>query len=132
MPIGKLITIIMHDTETLSRMFSDVAINSVINIMSIIAIVIMMFLLNMELAIFISFAILIMLVITAYYRKYSKESWKEIRNSISKLNVFLSEHIASLNITLKNANIKFLMIFGLFPPTPQFYANFIDSISIMV
>lgn len=139
MPIGKLITIIMHDTETLSRMFSDIAINSVINIMSIIAIVIMMFLLNTDLAICISLAILIMLVITAYYRKYSKESWKEIRDSISKLNVFLSEHIASLkiikifaeeerissefnklNTTLKNANVKFLMIFGLFPPTLSF------------
>lgn len=139
MPIGKLITIIMHDTETLSRMFSDIAINSVINIMSIMAIVIMMFLLNTDLAICISLAILIMLVITAYYRKYSKESWKEIRDSISKLNVFLSEHIASLkiikifaeeerissefnklNTTLKNANVKFLMIFGLFPPTLSF------------
>lgn len=137
--VGDIITTINHDTEVLSILFNDVIINALINILSIVSILVVMFVLNVKLALYISIVVAIMIVLTMIYRSYSKNSWVVIRGSISNLNVFLSEHISAiktikiylgekqilrefdtLNTNLKNAQVRFLLIFGLFPPTLSF------------
>lgn len=97
-PIGKLVTRVTNDTETLNEMYTSVIINSVKNIFLLIGIVIAMLSFNIKLSLLTYSVIPILIISTIIFRRYSKTIFRQVRENVSKVNAFLSEHISGMKI----------------------------------
>lgn len=97
-PIGKLVTRITNDTETLNEMYTSVIVNSANSILMILGISIFMFVLDWQLTLAIFLVIPLILVATLIFRKHSIHAYREYRTKIAMVNTFLSEHISGMRI----------------------------------
>lgn len=98
MPIGKLVTRVTNDTETLNEMYTSVIINSVKNIFLLIGIVIAMLSYNFKLSMLTFSVMPVLILATIIFRRYSKIIYRRVRENVSKVNAFLSEHISGMKI----------------------------------
>ncbi|MCT4563635.1 MAG: ABC transporter ATP-binding protein/permease [Maledivibacter sp.] len=97
-PIGKLVTRVTNDTETINEMYTSVIINSVKNIFILIGIIIAMISFNFKLSLITYSVIPILIIATIIFRRYSKIVFREVRENVAKVNAFLSEHISGMRI----------------------------------
>ncbi|MCT4542447.1 MAG: ABC transporter ATP-binding protein/permease [Vallitalea sp.] len=135
-PVGKLITRVTNDTETLNEMYTSVIVNSVKSILMIVGISIMMFILDWRLTLVVFLVIPLILIATLLFRHHSRKAYREVRTKVASINAFLSEHISGMRIVqmfsqekrkmeefekankeLEKANVKQLIIFGIYRPT---------------
>ncbi|WP_432402042.1 ABC transporter ATP-binding protein [Wukongibacter sp. M2B1] len=98
MPIGKLVTRVTNDTETINEMYTSVIVNSVKNIFILIGIVIAMLSFNLRLSLLTYTLMPILIIATIVFRRYSKIIYRQIRENVAKVNSFLSEHISGIKI----------------------------------
>ncbi len=134
-PVGKLVTRITNDTGTLMDFFTNILVNMLKNIITLVAIAIISFFVNWQLALILIAFLPIILVITIFFRSKSKKVYREIRKNVSSINGFLSENLSGmktiqifnqeerkaeeftkLNKQLRDSNLKSVRIFALFRP----------------
>lgn len=135
-PVGKLVTRITNDTETLNEMYTTVIVDLFKNVFLIIGIILMMLKINLELSL-ISFLVLpFIFFFTVLFRKIARSNYREIRNILSNFNSFLSENISGMKIiqifniekkkmeqfsehnsSLNKSYLKEIIIFGIFKPS---------------
>lgn len=139
-PVGKLVTRVTNDTETLNEMYTSVLVNSLKNIFLLIGIVVVMIRINLKLSLIVFTVIPLVVISTAIFRKYSRKMYREVRTHVAKINAFLSEHISGMkiiqifaredvvlkefdqsNVKLRKAFIKQLNIFGVYRPLMYFF-----------
>ena len=134
-PTGRIITRVVSDIEAIGAMFSQGILSIFGDIFKIIIIVIWMFFSNWKLA-FISLSFFPVLIFsTIVFQKLMKKTFENIRSSISKLNVFVYEHIIGMHIVkifnqerlesqkfkkinqdYKNNNLDSVLYFSIFLP----------------
>lgn len=138
-PVGKLVTRVTNDTETLNEMYTNVIVNSVKSILMLVGITVMMFILDWRLTLVILLVIPLILIASMLFRHYSKKFYREVRTKVAAINTFLSEHISGMRIVqifsqeerkmeefnkanndLKKSHLKQLIIFGIYRPTMYF------------
>lgn len=134
-PVGKLVTRITNDTGTLMDFFTNILVNMLKNIITLVAIAIISFFVNWQLALILIAFLPIILAITIFFRSKSKKVYREIRKNVSSINGFLSENLSGmktiqifnqeerkaeeftkLNKQLRASNLKSVRIFALFRP----------------
>lgn len=134
-PVGKLVTRITNDTGTLMDFFTNILVNMLKNIITLVAIAIISFFVNWQLALILIAFLPIILAITIFFRSKSKKVYREIRKNVSSINGFLSENLSGmktiqifnqeerkaeeftkLNKQLRDLNLKSVRIFALFRP----------------
>lgn len=134
-PVGKLVTRITNDTGTLMDFFTNILVNMLKNIITLVAIAIISFFVNWQLALILIAFLPIILAITIFFRAKSKKVYREIRKNVSSINGFLSENLSGmktiqifnqeerkaeeftkLNKQLRDSNLKSVRIFALFRP----------------
>lgn len=134
-PVGKLVTRITNDTGTLMDFFTNILVNMLKNIITLVAIAIISFFVNWQLALILIAFLPIILAITVFFRSKSKKVYREIRKNVSSINGFLSENLSGmktiqifnqeerkaeeftkLNKQLRDSNLKSVRIFALFRP----------------
>lgn len=134
-PVGKLVTRITNDTGTLMDFFTNILVNMLKNIITLVAIAIISFFVNWQLALILIAFLPIILAITIFFRTKSKKVYREIRKNVSSINGFLSENLSGmktiqifnqeerkaeeftkLNKQLRDSNLKSVRIFALFRP----------------
>lgn len=134
-PVGKIVTRITNDTETLNEMYTSVIVDSVKNIIMIIGIFITMFLLNAKLTMYVMIVMPFIMLSAYLFRHYSKKIYEEVRTQVAAINTFLSEHISGMRIVqifakeketltkfdetnkkLLKSNLDQLMLFSFFRP----------------
>ena len=132
-PVGKLVTRITNDTGTLMDFFTNILVNMLKNIITLVAIAIISFFVNWQLALILIAFLPIILAITIFFRSKSKKVYREIRKNVSSINGFLSENLSGmktiqifnqeerkaeeftkLNKQLRDSNLKSVRIFALF------------------
>ena len=97
-PTGQLITRVISDMESIASIFSQGLLVVFGDIFKMIVIIICMFFVNWELA-FISLTFLPFLVLsTIFFQRYMQSAFIDVRRYISKMNIFLYEHIIGMNI----------------------------------
>jgi ATP-binding cassette, subfamily B, multidrug efflux pump len=97
-PVGKLITRIASDVEALGNVFASGAVGVVSDLITIIAMVVTIYLLNWQLAsILVSMLIPVTALIIFFQQQYRKANYKA-RDELSRLNSMLQENIAGINI----------------------------------
>lgn len=134
-PVGKLVTRITNDTGTLMDFFTNILVNMLKNIITLVAIAIISFFVNWQLALILIAFLPIILAVTIFFRSKSKKVYREIRKNVSSINGFLSENLSGmktiqifnqeerkaeeftkLNKQLRDSNLKSVRIFALFRP----------------
>ena len=98
-PVGKLVTRVTNDTNTISEMYTSVAVNLIRNILYLIAILIVLFILNSKITLYVIIVIPIVLFAAFLFRKFSRASYRRVRASLSEVNAFLSENLSGMKIT---------------------------------
>lgn len=97
-PVGRLVTRVTNDIRAIDEMLASGVITIVQDVIMIIAIVILMLVLNWQLAL-ISMAILPLVIwVIAVFRRKTRVLYREVRKHLAQLNATLAEHIAGQKI----------------------------------
>lgn len=97
-PVGKLVTRVSNDTESVNELFSTVLVKLFRNSVKILGFAVVMLSINVKMAL-ISFVMLpVVTVLTFLFRYLSRKAYQITRNKITDLNTFLSEHISGMKL----------------------------------
>ncbi|MFA9422696.1 MAG: ABC transporter ATP-binding protein [Sedimentibacter sp.] len=144
-PLGKLVTRVTNDTEALNEMYTSVIVNILKSCFILLGVIITMLTYNVKLSLMTFTIIPFIALFTFIFENTSKKIYREIRNKISAMNSFISEHISGMKIVqifaveneifnnfkfenekLRKENIKQLFAFSIYNPT-----NFLMNITAM-
>ena len=134
-PVGKLVTRAGNDVNVLYELYTSILTNMLRNVFMLLEISIIMFFLNVKLALIVLISAPVVVIIAYIFRKYSRRAHREVRKGVSDINAFLSENISGMKVTqvfnqedkklkefdeknnkLRQAHIKEIIIFGVFRP----------------
>ena len=97
-PIGRLITRVTNDVEVLNEMFSSGIVMVFSDVFTIFGIFYFMFSMSWELAL-ISLSVLPLLFYgTFLFRRRARETYREVRIQIARINSFMQEHITGMMV----------------------------------
>jgi len=140
-PVGKLVTRVINDTNTISEMYTNVGVNLVKNILYLIAILIVIFVINWKISLFVIMVVPLVFLATVIFRKYSRASYRKVRQNVSEVNAFLSENLSGMKVTqifnqeekkrlefkdhsmkLRNSYLQEILVFGIYRPIVYMFA----------
>lgn len=98
-PVGRLVTRVNNDTNSINEMYTQVFANLVKYSLTIIGIYVNMLFINPILTGYISIIFVLLVIITIICRSYSRKAFSEERKQVSNLNSFLSENLSGVKIT---------------------------------
>ncbi len=148
-PIGRLVTRVTNDCETVNEMFTSVIVNILKSFFVLAGVMVMMLSYNIELALYIFIVIPFITVATFVFRKATRKIYREMRAKISDLNGFVAEHVSGMKVVqaftaeddvkeefetktekLRQTNMKQLMAFALYSPVS--YVMNITALGILI
>lgn len=148
-PIGKLVTRVTNDTNTLNEMFTNSIVNLIRNFATLIFVLVAMFLKNWKLTLYILAVVPFIIAFTILFKSVTRKAYRQVRTDISNMNAFLSENISGMKITqmfnqedkqynefkrrntrLNNSSLKQTITFGIFRPT--MYLLYVVAVIIVV
>lgn len=135
-PVGRLMTRITNDVDALNELLTSGAISVFGDLLTLIAIMIVLLVTNWRLAL-ITFTVLpVLIVLASYFRRKMRDSFRTVRVRLSRLNAYIAENIAGtqivqlftreernfrrfdqLNQDYFRANMRSVLYFILFTPT---------------
>ncbi|HBA03364.1 MAG TPA: ABC transporter ATP-binding protein [Clostridium sp.] len=95
-PVGRLVTRITNDVETLNEMYTSVLVYLIKDLFLVSGIVIAMFLLDIKLGIVSIVTLPLVVALTFIFRKYDREAYRKVRTRLSRINSNLSENISGM------------------------------------
>ncbi len=97
-PVGRLITRVTNDTETLNDLFADVLVNLFKDFFTLFGIVFVMLRLDWRIAL-ICFALLpLVTVATVLYRRKARDAYRLVRVRLARINASLQESISGMRV----------------------------------
>lgn len=97
-PVGKLVTRVANDTDSISRLFTNVLVNLIKNFFVIIGVIIAMFAIHVPLALMVLCFAPFIVFFSFVFRKFSRRAHRNVKNGTSDINAFLSEHLSGMKI----------------------------------
>jgi ATP-binding cassette subfamily B protein len=97
-PVGRLMTRVTSDVETLNELFSSGVVTVFGDVFTLIAILTMMLAVDWRLAL-VAFAVIPLMILAARtFRRQVRSSFRDIRVRLARLNAFLQEHISGMRV----------------------------------
>ncbi len=144
-PVGKLVTRVTNDTNSISMFFTGVLVNLVKNAFLVIAVLVAMLLLNYALTLMVLCFVPFIVLFTLIFRKFLRRAYRRVKDGTTDINTYLSENLSGMKITQifnredrkmaefaeKNAKLgkskeKQILVFGIF--RPAVYMLYITSV----
>lgn len=148
-PVGKLVTRVNNDTNTLNELYTSVIINLLKSVFSIAGALGAMFALHVHLTLYILALSPILVIISIFFRKKSRSAYRDVRTNLTNVNTFLSENLSGMKVTqifnqeskkmnefsdrndkLKKSGLKEIFIFGVF--RPSIYVIYISALTLVL
>ena len=139
MPVGSLVTRVVSYTAALSELFTTILVNLVKNVLTIVGVYTIMYFISWKLSLIMLGFVVVVFVISFFFRKIIHKIFTEERQYISDLNIFLNENLSGMKIiqifnqekrkhkqfNVKNENLrktryKVLLAFGIYRPLISF------------
>lgn len=98
-PVGRLVTRVMNDADSISQMFTSIVINMIRSFIMMVVILILLFIISPTLALITLITIPFIGLTSYFFRKITRRTYRRIRDEISALNSFLSENLSGMKIT---------------------------------
>ena len=138
-PVGRIVTRITNDTESINDLYSNIIVRLFRNVVKVIALIVWMLVLDVKMALYSLIMVPVVAVLTFIFRRLSRKCYQIVRTRITALNTFLSEHLSGMRIIqifhrekekcdefgekndqLYKAGFQEMMIFGIFRPLIYF------------
>ncbi|MFA5560286.1 MAG: ABC transporter ATP-binding protein [Acholeplasmataceae bacterium] len=140
-PVGKLVTRVCNDTNSISEMYSSVAVNLIRNLLYLVAILVVLFILNWKITLYVLAVIPFVILASVIFRRFSRASYRRVRANLSEVNAFLSENLSGMKVTqifnqeekkklefreksglLRNSYLQEIFVFGIYRPSVYFFS----------
>lgn len=140
-PVGKLVTRVTNDTNTLSEMYTNVAVNLIRNSVYLLGIIIILFFINWKITLYLLLFLPVVVIATVIFRRFSRASYRKVRANVSEVNAFLSEHLSGVKViqmfnqepkkenqfhektnSLRKSYIQEILVFGTYRPLMYFFS----------
>ena len=140
-PIGRLVTRVISDIETLSEVFSQGLASIIGDLLQLFFIMGFMFYANWKLALVCLITLPILLIATYVFKEKIKITFNAVRNAVANLNSFVQEHVTGMSIVQifnsekaeyekfkkintehKKANIKSILYYSIYFPVADIVA----------
>ena len=134
-PVGKLVTRVTNDTDGICRLFTNVLVTLIKNIMVIVGVLASMLFVNYAMTLVVLCFVPFVALFTYIFQKFSRKAHRAVTDSRTELNTFLSENLSGIKITqifnredekmaafrersdhLMKAKYKRMFVFGVFRP----------------
>ena len=134
-PVGKLVTRVTNDTDGICRLFTNVLVTLIKNIMVIVGVLASMLFVNYAMTLVVLCFVPFVALFTFIFQKFSRKAHRAVTDSRTELNTFLSENLSGIKITqifnredekmaafrersdhLMKAKYKRMFVFGVFRP----------------
>ena len=97
-PVGKIVTRITNDAESINEVFSEILINLIRNLVKVLGLAFIMLFLNVRMALWSFVALPAAVFLTALFRILSRRAFRITRTKLTALNTFLSEHLSGMKV----------------------------------
>jgi len=143
-PVGKLVTRVANDPNTISYMFTNILVTLAKNAMVVVGILVVMLAVNYVLTLMVLCFVPFVVLFTVIFRQFSRRAHRQVSNATTDLNTYLSENLSGIKITqifnreerkmqdflersnkLKKAKFNRMFVFGIF--RPMVYMLFVSS-----
>lgn len=137
-PIGTLTTRTINDIEAVNDVFSEGIISIVADVLTIIAIMVVMFVTDWKLTLVCLAPFPLLMIATYFFKESVNKSFQRVRNAVAALNAFVQEHLTGIyllqafaaekkeaakfdviNKEHRNANIKAIFAYSVFFPVVE-------------
>ena len=96
--VGKLVTRVVSDIETIANFFSQGVFTIVSDILKMLVVVVVMFVINWQLALIALAVLPILIYATKLFQIAIKKTFQEVRNQVANLNGFVQERVTGMKI----------------------------------
>ena len=143
-PVGKLVTRVTNDPNSISYMFTNIIVTLAKNAMVVVGVLVAMLMLNYALTLMVLCFVPFVVLFTVIFRKFSRRVHRQVTNTTTDINTYLSENLSGIKITqifnqedqkmedfvarsrnLRKAKFNRMYVFGIF--RPMVYMLFISS-----
>lgn len=97
-PVGRILTRVTNDIETLNEMYTEVLVNLFKDLLVLVGIIIVMMSLNLKLALISFISIPLVLLSTWLYKRYARDAFRIVRVRLARINTTLNENISGMRI----------------------------------
>lgn len=97
-PVGRLVTRVTNDVESLSELFSSGIVMIFSDVFIIIWIFVFMMVMSFDLALVTMSVIPVLIYATFLFRKKVRTNYRDIRKHLARLNSYMQEHISGMNV----------------------------------
>lgn len=97
-PVGSLVTRVSNDVETVNDLFAQVATFLLKDLAMMAGVLAALFLLNYRLATITALSLPPVIVLTLVFRLKARDAYRRVRQRVSGMNTFLSEHISGMEV----------------------------------
>ena len=134
-PVGKLVSRTTNDTNSISMMFTNVLVTMIKNIMVVLGVIGVMLVNNLAMTLVVLCFVPFVVLFTVIFRIFSRNAHRDVTDTRTELNTFLSENLSGMKITqifnrqeqkmeefilrsdkVRKAKFKRLTVFGIFRP----------------
>ncbi len=145
MPVGKLVTRVTNDTDGICRMFTNVLVTMIKNVMVIVGVLAAMLFVNYAMTLVVLCFVPFVALFTFIFQKFSRKAHRAVTDARTEMNTFLSENLSGMKITQifnreeeklaafiersndqKKAKFKRMFVYGVF--RPMVYMMHISSV----
>jgi len=137
-PVGRTVTRVTNDVDSLSEMFSSGIVQVFSDIFVIVWIFIFMFSMAWDLSLVVLIVMPFLFYATFLFRKKVRETYRDVRLHLARLNSYMQEHVTGMNVVqifakeneelkkfsainkdYRNANIKSVFYYAVFFPVVE-------------
>ncbi len=97
-PVGKLVTRVTNDVNAISMMFTNILVNLIQNFLVIFGMLGAMLFVNYTLTLMVLCFTPLIVLFTVIFRKFSRKSYRRVKDGTTDINTFLSENLSGIKI----------------------------------
>lgn len=97
-PIGRVLTRLTNDIDSLSEVFATGAITVIADVFTIVGVVAMMLALDPGLTVWAFLVVPPLVLLAAIFQRYARTAFREIRRQLARINAYLSEHLTGMAV----------------------------------
>lgn len=97
-PVGRLMTRVTSDVETLNDLFSSGVVSVFGDLFTLVAIAAMMIVTDWRLSLVAFLVMPVMGVVVSVFRRHIRDAFRDIRTRVARLNSFMQEHLAGVQV----------------------------------
>ncbi len=97
-PVGRLVTRVTNDVNTLNEMFSSGVVTIIGDIVLLTLIIAAMLYLNWQLALITFVSLPLLVTVTFIFRARARDAYRLVRLKLARLNAFLQEHLTGMSL----------------------------------